>query len=542
MAEDRLNELIKTWLDDGDLIRLEHVVIAGQGHRLLNVHSENKRVQEFLKLIPAYIEKIEKIHETVVQGNVDEVKKILTRKRFALSRNQYGDSPLHLAVLHGHTDVVIYIITQFPETIDGPDNDGRTPFHFAAVYPEKQIYKILKRSGANDKQKDRLGFTPEDYLTNGQLTIKQLLLKFRKRANHRYMNQNDPNQISKEDERKSDIWERPPTAEIISQLTPESSSSLVSVPPENDSLKQDDQQSVQQDGKEIAEDKKEIQILQLEPRTFLREEEDEGSISNRSPNNDPLLPDGISPNELYQFEIRSLKRSDTFDSGSKKKNDKSPTDDKVFEDLNKEFNESIRNEKLRLKESIDSQIENSDLIKSNPAAKAASIIDNEVDRISSSASSLVAPPPPGLKIVNGISTSGFDLTQIKDEYGQTILHLVARKDQKPSTFYKILKQSKYLIPELDSKYRSVRDVAVQNGIKNNLKVIDQFIIDCYLNEDLDYLRILLMDGYKTLLTVVDSEGNDIVSLLHRNNIHKPIMQQFIQEAAEFQVSKSDRNN
>lgn len=245
MAEDRLNELIKTWLDDGDLIRLEHVVIAGQGHRLLNVHSENKRVQEFLKLIPAYIEKIEKIHETVVQGNVDEVKKILTRKRFALSRNQYGDSPLHLAVLHGHTDVVIYIITQFPETIDGPDNviaiqfierkknrlidskieifflssiqDGRTPFHFAAVYPDKQIYKILKRSGANDKQKDRLGFTPEDYLTNGQLTIKQLLLKFRKRANHRYMNQNDPNQISKEDERKSDIWERPPTAEIISR-------------------------------------------------------------------------------------------------------------------------------------------------------------------------------------------------------------------------------------------------------------------------------------------------------------------------------------
>lgn len=41
---DRLNELIKHWLEEGDLLRLEHVVIAGQGDRLLSVRTEDKQV------------------------------------------------------------------------------------------------------------------------------------------------------------------------------------------------------------------------------------------------------------------------------------------------------------------------------------------------------------------------------------------------------------------------------------------------------------------------------------------------------------------
>jgi hypothetical protein len=121
---DRLNELIKHWLEEGDLLRLEHVVIAGQGDRLLTVSSEDKQVHDFLNLVPAYMEKIKNVHIAVAHGHLEEVRKILTRKRFALCRDQNGASPLHLAVLHGHVDILIYIITQFPETIDGPDNVG----------------------------------------------------------------------------------------------------------------------------------------------------------------------------------------------------------------------------------------------------------------------------------------------------------------------------------------------------------------------------------------------------------------------------------
>jgi ankyrin repeat protein len=97
-------------------------VIAGQGERLIGRTSSNKQVQDFLELVPTYMAKIRTVHETVIRGNLNEVKHVLTRKRFALSRDHFGASPLHLAVLHGHIEVMVYIIAQFPETINGPDN------------------------------------------------------------------------------------------------------------------------------------------------------------------------------------------------------------------------------------------------------------------------------------------------------------------------------------------------------------------------------------------------------------------------------------
>ncbi|PRD30495.1 UNVERIFIED_CONTAM: hypothetical protein NCL1_26228 [Trichonephila clavipes] len=70
--------------------------------------------------------KIRAVHEAVAKGQLREVRSVLTRKRFALSRDHVGASPLHLAVLHGHTDVSTYIISHFPETMDGPDNILKT--------------------------------------------------------------------------------------------------------------------------------------------------------------------------------------------------------------------------------------------------------------------------------------------------------------------------------------------------------------------------------------------------------------------------------
>ncbi|KAM7301602.1 uncharacterized protein ISCGN_017121 [Ixodes scapularis] len=199
-AEDRLNELIDLWIKDGDLLRLEHVVIAGQGERLLNKTSEDKQVQEFLSLVPAYMERIRSVHEAVVRGNLAEVRQVLTRKRFALSRDHLGASPLHLAVLHGHTDVLNYIVDKFPETLDGPDNEGRTPLHYAAVVMEAQNYfDILKKAGADDTIKDKMGHTPEFYVKNPkELTIRDLL--------EGYQTTND-----EEKSATADVWKRPPT-------------------------------------------------------------------------------------------------------------------------------------------------------------------------------------------------------------------------------------------------------------------------------------------------------------------------------------------
>lgn len=74
--------------------------------------------------------------------------------------------------------------------------------------PDKQIYQILETAGANKKQNDRYGFTPFDYLTNGKLTIRDLLIK--------YSNDDDDNDMKKKND--ADLWERPPTSEIVSRM------------------------------------------------------------------------------------------------------------------------------------------------------------------------------------------------------------------------------------------------------------------------------------------------------------------------------------
>ena len=70
--------------------------------------------------------------------------------------------------------------------------------------PDKHIYQILETAGANKKQNDRYGFTPVDYLTNGKLTIRDLLIKYSSDNNDK--------------KNEADLWERPPTSEIVSRM------------------------------------------------------------------------------------------------------------------------------------------------------------------------------------------------------------------------------------------------------------------------------------------------------------------------------------
>ncbi|XP_013793203.1 putative ankyrin repeat domain-containing protein 31, partial [Limulus polyphemus] len=205
-----LKSLIDHWIEEADLMRLEHVIIAGQGDKLIGRSSDNKQVQEFLDLVPAYMARIRAVHEAVVRGNLTEVKQVITRKRFALSRDHLGASPLHLAVLHGHSDVMAYIISQFPETMDGPDNEGRTPLHYAAVVTDGgKYYSILIHAGADNTIKDKYGHIPQDYLDQPDLlTIRDLLEGYKITENlHR-----KPSIV--------EVWHRPPTQEIEQKLTP----------------------------------------------------------------------------------------------------------------------------------------------------------------------------------------------------------------------------------------------------------------------------------------------------------------------------------
>lgn len=99
----------------------------------------------------------------------------------------------------------------------------------------------------------------------------------------------------------------------------------------------------------------------------------------------------------------------------------------------------------------------------------------------------------------------------------------------------MLSQAEYLIPERDAKYRTIRDITVENGIKDNLQVIDQYILDAFTREHKTFIRSLALEGYNNLLTVVDAEGHDVIATLKRNNQFS--MQEMVKDLAQFQVSQ-----
>ncbi len=61
----------------------------------------------------------------------------------ALSRNEHGFIPLHLAVLHGSTQRVFFeLLNACSESIDVPDNNGLTPSHYHLEVCRREKRKI----------------------------------------------------------------------------------------------------------------------------------------------------------------------------------------------------------------------------------------------------------------------------------------------------------------------------------------------------------------------------------------------------------------
>ena len=69
--------------------------------------SDDEEMQEFIKNIPAFQEKIENIHKAVEEGSLDKLENLLNRKKYALAKEKStGASILHKAIIYGHTDIV----------------------------------------------------------------------------------------------------------------------------------------------------------------------------------------------------------------------------------------------------------------------------------------------------------------------------------------------------------------------------------------------------------------------------------------------------
>jgi len=90
------------------------------------------------------------MHLAAYRGNVDFVKYLVSQ---SLSLNpgfdQWGNSPLAVAVSRGHAEVVTYLLEKGADPNDAPDSGGEPPLMLAATAGKKDIMSLLLAKGAN---------------------------------------------------------------------------------------------------------------------------------------------------------------------------------------------------------------------------------------------------------------------------------------------------------------------------------------------------------------------------------------------------------
>ena len=112
---------IRDWIRHSDQTNLEQAVLDGHGHKMVRETASDGKIRAFIRSVPSYMRKIEKIHECVVKNELRELQAQLTRRKLAASKDDNGHGLLHKAVFHGHKEIVHWLVEKFPETAEVKD-------------------------------------------------------------------------------------------------------------------------------------------------------------------------------------------------------------------------------------------------------------------------------------------------------------------------------------------------------------------------------------------------------------------------------------
>lgn len=95
-----------------------------------------------------------KLLEAVKQGNIENVKELLSQGADINISDEYGETPLHSAALYGHLDVVKYLVEQGAD-VDVKNKFWETPLDVAENNKYPAIVKYLVEQDADvDAEKD----------------------------------------------------------------------------------------------------------------------------------------------------------------------------------------------------------------------------------------------------------------------------------------------------------------------------------------------------------------------------------------------------
>ena len=95
-------------------------------------------------------------------GEIDVIRTLLANRVDVNTKDRDGNTPLHMAVLGGHTNCVGLLIEK-KANVDAVNSEGNNTLHLAVVTAPPDCIKLLLESGAPVNSRNNKGDTPLDY-------------------------------------------------------------------------------------------------------------------------------------------------------------------------------------------------------------------------------------------------------------------------------------------------------------------------------------------------------------------------------------------
>jgi ankyrin repeat protein len=115
------------------------------------------------------------IHEAAWTGNLARVKALLKdNTATALTKDNNGWTPLHLAVFNGHKDVAELLLANKAD-VNAKDNDGKTPLQIATGNGYNDVVELLLANKAAINAKDNNGETALHWAVEGKRNHKDMV-------------------------------------------------------------------------------------------------------------------------------------------------------------------------------------------------------------------------------------------------------------------------------------------------------------------------------------------------------------------------------
>ena len=101
----------------------------------------------------------ETLREAAENGDLADVKRHLKRGADVNARDNFGETPLFLAVFKGHKDVAELLIAK-GAMVNIKAKNNATPLHYAAMQGHTDVAELLIAKGADVNVKNQRGLTP----------------------------------------------------------------------------------------------------------------------------------------------------------------------------------------------------------------------------------------------------------------------------------------------------------------------------------------------------------------------------------------------